>query len=118
MDIFLTSIITAIVTAFSSYLLQKDKFNKEQVLFYMKIKHEFEVDADNIRAAFMAEQAAKRLLESEKWELRSFEQIKERLGGFDDDELRKILVRAGAVRFKGKDNTELWGLIEKNKQTL
>lgn len=65
------------------------------------------------RAEFMAEQAVNRLLESEKWEKRSFEAIKDRLPGFGDDELRKILVRAGAVCFEGKDGEELWGLIDR-----
>jgi len=66
----------------------------------------------------MAEQVAKSLLESEKWEKRSFDEIKNRLGGFEDDELRKILVRAGAVKFKASDGKELWGLISRNKKVL
>lgn len=42
--------------------------------------------------------------------------IKKRLGGFDDEELRRIMVRAGAVRFEGSDGKELWGLISRNKE--
>jgi hypothetical protein len=66
------------------------------------------------RLEFMAETAARELLASEQWEKRSFAQIKARLGGFEDDELRKILVRAGAVRFKGSNDEELWGLRTRN----
>jgi hypothetical protein len=66
----------------------------------------------------MAEQVAKKLLESPKWKMRSFDEIKKRLAGFDDNELRKILVRSGAVRFEGKENKELWGLISKNENEL
>ena len=45
--------------------------------------------------------------------------IKKRLGGFGDDELRKLLVRAGAVRaFRNKDGAELWGLASLNPELL
>ncbi len=73
-----------------------------------------------MRTEFMAEQAAKSLLENDNWRKRSFVEIKKRLGGFEDDELRKILVRSGAVRFEVKDEgkTELWGLISKNQKEL
>lgn len=66
----------------------------------------------------MAEKVAKDLLSNENWSKRSFDEIRKRLGGFEDDELRKILVRAGAVRFEGKDQQELWGLISKNESSL
>lgn len=66
----------------------------------------------------MAENAACKLLEAEDWKMRSFEQIKARLGGFDDDELRRVLVRAGAVRFRDQDGKELWGLLKRNPTAL
>jgi hypothetical protein len=56
-----------------------------------------------LRIEFMAEQAAKSLLENRCWTKRSFDQIKKKLGGFEENELRKILVRAGAVRFESSD---------------
>jgi len=71
-----------------------------------------------LRTEFMAEQVAKKLLENPKWKMRDFDQIKKRLAGFDDNELRKILVRSGAVRFEGEDGKELWGLISKNEDSL
>jgi len=48
----------------------------------------------------MAEQVARKLLESEKWKNQYFKEIKKRLGGFEDDELRKILCacRCSAIR--------------------
>lgn len=66
----------------------------------------------------MAESAVKALLENETWKKRSFDEIKKRLGGFEDDELRKILVRSGAIRFEGADNKELWGLISRNLEDV
>jgi len=63
-----------------------------------------------------AETAIKELLGSEGWKRRTFDAIKKRIGGYDDDGLRRLLVRSGAIRFHRKsDNVELWGLLEKNK---
>lgn len=65
------------------------------------------------------ELAVKQFLESGKFPKRSFTEIKRRFGGFEDDELRKILVGAGAVRFtRRKDGAELWGLVSKNPPRL
>lgn len=74
-----------------------------------------------------AERVVKRLLNHRKWTQRSFGDIKRRLGGFDDDEIRRLLVRAGALRFhkngtmtfpkEGSDD-ELWGLLRRNKKNV
>jgi len=96
----ITAAITAGITGFITFAVQERKLKTE------------------LRTEFMAEQVAKSLLESEKWKKRSFEEIKKRLGGFDDDELRKILVRSGAVRFEASGGKELWGLISRNKEDL
>jgi hypothetical protein len=58
--------------------------------------------------------AAQKLLERDEWQKRRFDAIKGQIGGFTDDELRKILVRIGAVRLTGNDGTELWGLRSRN----
>lgn len=97
----LTSVITAILTAIIAFAIQERKLKAE------------------LRTEFMAEQAVKSLLENPKWQKRNFSEIKKRLGGFDKDELRKILVRAGAVRFQQKEtDDELWGLISRNQSDL
>ena len=46
-----------------------------------------------------AVKTAKKLLQQKQYKWRTFEMLKRRLGGFNEDEVRKILVRAGAVRF-------------------
>ena len=65
-----------------------------------------------------AERAVRELLKDKKWTLRSFKVIRHHLGGFDDIELRKLLVRAGAIRFKSKSGMELWGLLPRNTHRL
>lgn len=44
---------------------------------------------------------------------RSFRVIRHHVGGFQPNDLRKLLVRAGAVRFIASDGTELWALISR-----
>ena len=93
-------IIVAAITSYATFKIQEDRIKKE------------------LKTEFMAEKVVVSLLTHEKWKQRSFDAIKKRLGGFQDDELRKILVRAGAVCFQGQEDEELWGLIEKNEALL
>ncbi|MCZ6676545.1 MAG: hypothetical protein O7E52_04770 [Candidatus Poribacteria bacterium] len=103
----ITAAITAILTGTIAFLIQE-----------RRLRRDFALDREKLRTEFMAEQVAKELLESDRWEKRSFDAIKSRLGGFSDDELRKILVRAGAVRFRGQNAEELWGLMSRNRSDL
>jgi hypothetical protein len=70
------------------------------------------------RTIFAAEQVARELMMDREWRWRSFRIISHHLGGFEDAELRKILVRAGAIRVTGKDGTEYWGLIDRNRDYI
>src|SRR5688500_17512068 len=60
----------------------------------------------------------RKLLTQEGWQLRSFNAIKVHLPGFDDNELRKLLIAAGALAFESTDGRELWGLLERNDNRL
>ena len=40
------------------------------------------------------------------------------IGGFEEDELRKILVRAGAVREYHNDGTEWWYLLSREQERI
>lgn len=104
MDILFQTLGTILIAAFTGYVT----FRVQE----RRLKQE-------LKTEFMAEEAAKKLLTEETWKKRSFAEISKRLGGFEDNELRKILVRAGAVRFeKSGDKEELWGLISRNKDGL
>ncbi len=61
-----------------------------------------------------SEALVKRLLSHERWRLRTFKTIKYHVAGFKDDELRQILIRAGALRFQDVNGVEVWGLLERN----
>ena len=96
----LTAAIVATITGVVTFVIQERRLRAD------------------LRTEFMAEQMAKDLLESPRWQKRSFDEIRKRLGGFEPDELRKILVRSGAARFVSKDSQEMWGLIKRNKNDL
>ena len=83
-----------------------------------RLRRDFELDRERVRTEFMAEQVARELLESERWQKRSFQAIEQRLGGFTEDELRRMLVRAGAVRFEADQDQELSGLLSRNRPEL
>lgn len=103
MDIyeFLGTIVTAAVTGYITFRIQERRLKQE------------------LKTEFMVEKVIKDLLSQELWKKRNFSEIRKRLGGFSDDELRKLLVRAGAVRFEKRNSgEELWGLMSRNKEEL
>ena len=85
-----------------TYLLQNQRFKQE-----LKLKRE-----EN-KTDFMAEDTAKHFLNHKSYTDRSFETLQLHLGGFNDDELRKILVRAGAIRNFRQDGSEWWRLLSR-----
>ena len=95
-----TSVVTALITGLVTFSIQERKLRT------------------HLRTEFMAEEVARTLLEDERWKKRSFVEIQKRLGGFEDNELRKILVRAGAVRFVSEEEKELWGLLSRNRDDI
>lgn len=94
------SIIGGSLSGYASYRIQERKLQKE-----------FQLQDSAQRVAY-------ELLSNPDWPLRSYKVIRHHLGGFVDDELRKILVRTGAIRFKSKSGEELWGLVERNRNRL
>ncbi|MET7788133.1 hypothetical protein ABZS93_16200 [Streptomyces sp900116325] len=77
-----------------------------------------------LRTEYRAEAAINQLLKHEEFKKRTFEAIKYRLPGFTDDELRKLLIRAGAVRLRSDRDerygpyAEMWGLVKKNDDAI
>ena len=89
------SLITALLTSVGSYLVMRHRLQREFKLQYR------------------AETVARKLLNHPTWRWRTFKIIKHHLGGFEDEELRKILVQAGAVKFETKVGDEIWGLYDR-----
>ena len=79
------------------------------------------IDILKYKSDSMAESTAKHFLENQSYTDRKFPTIKKHLGGWDkdEDELRRILVRAGAIRTFGKEDqkdVEYWTLLSRIEQ--
>lgn len=96
----------AIVAAVISYRIQKKK-----------LEHEFEAQSKRLATEFATEEsveaALKHFLELSELPYRSFQMIRHHIGGFEANELRRLLVRSGAVRFMAADGSEMWALRER-----
>ncbi|NML43742.1 hypothetical protein HHL11_08275 [Ramlibacter sp. G-1-2-2] len=85
-----------------SYLL-----NRQQ------LQNQLRVLQEQHKVEFMAEETARHFLSHKSYTDRSFDTLRKHLGGFEDDELRKILVRAGAIRVFRDDGSEWWRLLSR-----
>ncbi len=83
-----------------------------------QLKNELLRVREENRTEFQAEQTALHFLSHKNFTDRSFETLKKHLGGFEDDELRKILVRAGAIRTYREDDSEWWRLLSRNDEYI
>lgn len=102
----LSALLGTVVGGLISYFLQKQKNN-----------HDVEMLREEYKTEFMAENTVKHFLSHKQYTDRSFEVLRKHLGGFEDDELRKILVRAGAIRTLEGDG-EKWRLLERNTEYI
>jgi hypothetical protein len=83
------------------------------ILQHQRYKHELRIMREEFKTEYMAESTAQHFLNHKSFTDRSFDTLKKNLGGFDDDELRKILVRAGAIRTYRDDGSEWWRLLSR-----
>lgn len=99
----LIATIPAIVTGLISYILSAKQREKS-------------------KAELMVIKSARHFLKHKTFTDRSFKTLKNYLGGWDnnEDELRKILVSAGAVRVfrDDKDNEEWWYLLSRAAERI
>jgi hypothetical protein len=103
----LSALLGALVGGSMSWLLNKQQFDNQ--LRLAREQH---------RTEFMAEETARALLSHKGFTDRSFDTLKRHLGGFEDDELRKILVRAGAMRVFREDGGEWWRLVSRQDEFI
>lgn len=105
--------VVARTNARSALVAQEQRLRTELDNTLAAQQHRLETE---LRTEFMAEEALRRLL-LETRPLRTFTAIKRRVRGFEDDELRQLLVRAGALCYeRRRDKAELWGLRERTEE--
>jgi hypothetical protein len=78
-----------------------------------QLGHQIALVREQYKADYMAEETARHFLRHEGYTDRSFQTLEKHLGGFEPDELRKILVRAGAIRTYREDGSEWWRLLSR-----
>lgn len=103
----LSALLGAIVGGVVSWALNRQQFANQ--LRVLREQH---------KAEFMAETTARHFLEHKSYTDRSFETLRNHLGGFSDDELRRILVRAGAIRVYREDGSEWWRLLSRMEEYI
>lgn len=103
----LSALLGVIVGGGISWLLNRQQFANQ--LRVLQEQHKVE---------FMAETTARHFLSHRSYTDRSFETLRNHLGGFSDDELRRILVRAGAIRVYREDGTEWWRLLSRMEEYI
>lgn len=103
----LSALLGAVVGGGISYLL-----NRQQLANQLRVQQETN------KVEFMAETTARHFLEHKSFTDRSFETLRNHLGGFTDDELRRILVRAGAIRIYRADGSEWWRLLSRMEEFI
>ena len=102
-----SALLGALVGGGISFLLNRQQFHNQ--LRILQEQHKVE---------FMAEETARHFLSHKSFTDRSFDTLRNHLGGFDDDELRKILVRAGAIRVFRDDGSEWWRLLSRMEEFI
>ena len=98
----LSALFGAIVGGGISYLLNRQQF-----------ANQLRIQQEQHKVEYMAEETARHFLSHRSFTDRSFDTLRNHLGGFADDELRKILVRAGAIRVYREDGSEWWRLLSR-----
>lgn len=107
METALFTLLGTLLGGLISYFLQRQQY-----------RHNLELRREADKTDFMAESTARHFLSHKGYTDRSFETLRKHLGGFDDQELRKILVRAGAVRIYREDGTEWWRLLSRMEEYI
>jgi hypothetical protein len=103
----LSALLGAVVGGGISYLLNRQQF-----------ANQLRLQQEQHKVEFMAEETARHFLSHRAYTDRSFDTLRNHLGGFGDDELRKILVRAGAIRVYREDGSEWWRLLSRMEEYI
>ncbi len=90
-------VVGAAATGFFSWLLQSRQFAHDKEMFLLQN-----------RSAEMVKATLQEMLNHKSYTDRSFVALKERVGGYSDDEIRKFLHEIGAKRTSRNEGSEEW----------
>jgi hypothetical protein len=109
---------TALWSTFSALLGALVGGGISSLLNRQQFRNQLRILQEQNKVDYMAEETARHFLSHKSFTDRSFETLRNHLGGFADDELRKILVRAGAIRIYRDDGSEWWRLLSRMEEYI
>jgi len=98
-------IVGAIGTGFFNWLLQSRQFSHEKEMFLLQNK-----------SAMMVKSVLAEMLNHRIYTDRSFSALKERVGGYSDDEIRQFLHEIGAKKTSRDNGAEEWWYLASREQ--
>ncbi len=88
-----------------NYFLQKGQFKHNKEMFVLQNQ------STEVVKSLLAEK-----LSNESYTDRSFEALKQPIGGYSDDEVRQLLHEIGAMKVSSRDGTEWWYLLSRENE--
>lgn len=98
-------VVGALLSAGTSWLLQSRQFKHEMKMYSLANQSK-----ESVKAVLLE------MLNHKSYTDRSFSAIRERVGGFTDDELRQLLHEVGARKISRQEASEEWWYLESRKQ--
>lgn len=95
----------AIATGFFNWLLQTRQFEHDKEMFLLWNK-----------SGVMVKSVLQEMLNHKIYTDRSFLALKERVGGFSDDQIRKFLHKIGAKKISRSDTSEEWWYLASRQE--
>ena len=103
----ISAIIAALISVFTAVLSSIITYR----ITHKSLMRQYKLD-------YQVEELVLKFLNHKKWRFRTFKTLKHHIAGFEDDELRKILVSVGAIKFEDNNKCEIWGLFDRVQQEL
>ncbi len=100
-------IVGAASTGFFNWLLQKRQFDHNLAMFRLQNQ-----GPENVKRILTD------MLNHRSYTDRSFEALKQPVGGYSDEEVRQLLHEVGARRTERKDGSEWWYLLERQDERI
>ncbi|WP_101757262.1 hypothetical protein [Oceanicoccus sp. KOV_DT_Chl] len=114
---FMGVFISALISALIALIVSRRNSDAAENRF----KTELEQAERKLRSEFALEHSLENAIQtlmSKGFALRSFSLIRHHIRGFEDDELKQLLVKSGCICFKVIKGKEYWGLLSENDPLL
>ena len=98
-------LVGGLLTGFINFLLQRSQFKHNKEMFYLKNQ-----------SSEKAKEYLLELLNHKTYPERKFTTLEKRLGAYEGESLRKLLIEVGALRSQSATGEEMWYLKEREQE--